>query len=557
MGEARCNGAVTSAEADRLDGSSAEPGPVTVEDAVAQILGPGTHLREAQRRALADLPDHDVLLVARSGVGKTAVYAIATALTGRLTVVVSPLLALQRDQVESLGSVGLRAASVSSAIGAAAQRDTLRAAVEGDLDVVLLSPEQLARAEVVERLAEAAPGLMVVDEAHCVSEWGHDFRPDYLHLAGARHRLGAPRTLALTATASRQVRQEIVDRLELLDPRVLVHDADRPNIWLGARISPSTQERDAAAVESVVSTAGSAIVYARTRTHVDELAKAIEAAGRSALTYHAGMSATERERAEDAFLSGDADLAVATSAFGMGVDRTDVRLVVHAGPPPSLDAYYQEVGRAGRDGEPAVAMLVYRTDDFGFNHYLRSGSGPRPATLSSVLAALDAGPATPKELAARAQLSGRTVSRALGSLQVAGAVAEDDGRWSRTSTEPHQEVLRAVSEHRDRAAALERSRVEMVRTYADTSDCRRRILLELLGEDRTERCDTCDNCDAGTSTDVHDASFHPGQSVHHAQWGAGTVAVVEQDTVTVLFEERGYVTLDVQLVADSGLLTAA
>lgn len=524
-------------------------------------------LREAQRDALAGLTTQDTVLVARTGAGKTAVYAIATLFAGRVTVVVSPLLALQRDQLDALGASGLRARALSSAYTAAQQRRTLEAARAGTVDVVLLAPEQLGRPAVVEALAAADVGLLVVDEAHCVSEWGHDFRPDYLLLGGAVRALGSPRLLALTATASAQVREEIVERLGMgtdgrAAPRVLVHDADRPNIWLGARASASPEERDAAVVEAALATEGAGIVYARTRAHVEELAAAITEGGRPALTYHAGLPTAERERAQDAFLSGRADLVVATSAFGMGVDRPDVRFVLHAGPPPSLDAYYQEAGRAGRDDEPAVAILFRTPDDFGLNHYLRSGGAPRSSTLRAVLAAVrrgteaGAGP-TRGEVAEESGVAPRTIVRALAALAGVGAVAEVDGRWVARDTRRVDTVLRAVADEHERRRSLDRSRVELVRTYADTADCRRRVLLELLGEVHPERCGRCDSCDAGTSADVVDAPLHAGQDVDHREWGPGTVTVVEADRVTVLFEDRGYVTLDLAVSLDAGLLRPA
>ncbi|MBX9245312.1 RecQ family ATP-dependent DNA helicase [Actinotalea ferrariae] len=560
-------------------------GRMPLDDAVAQVLGADARLREAQRDALSGLAGHDTVLVARTGAGKTAVYAIATLLAGRLTVVVSPLLALQRDQLDALGEVGLRARALSSAYTPAQQRRTLEAAREGGLDVVLLAPEQLGRPPVVEALAAADVGLLVVDEAHCVSEWGHDFRPDYLLLGAAARALGGPRLLALTATASAHVREEIVGRLGMGvdgrgEPRVLVHDADRPNVWLGARAAASADERDAAVVEAALATEGAGIVYARTRTHVDALAQALTDAGRPALTYHAGLPGSTREEAQDAFLSGSADLVVATSAFGMGVDRADVRFVLHAGPPPSLDAYYQEAGRAGRDDEPAVAVLFRTPDDFGFNQYLRSGGPPRPTTLRKVLTAVrraadggdvgdsDGGGAsgegggppglTRTELAERSGVSSRTLVRALASLAQVGAVDEVDGRWvPRPGALGVDALVRAVAAEHERRQAVDRSRVELVRTYADTADCRRRVLLELLGEEHPERCGRCDSCDAGTSAEVVDAPLRAGQAVVHREWGEGTVSVVEADRVTVLFEDRGYVTLDLAVSLDSGLLRPA
>ena len=529
-----------------------------LDSAVRTVLGDGGALRDSQSDALAGLADADTLLVARSGAGKTAVYAVATLMSDRLTVVVSPLLALQRDQVDALTAAGLRAAAVSSALSPSRQRRALEDAVDGGLDVLLLAPEQMVRPAVVDALADARVGLVVVDEAHCVSEWGHDFRPDYLHLGAAVERLGRPRVLALTATASAQVRTEVVERLAMRSPRVLVHDADRPNIWLGARESSTEAERDAAAVEAAVATDGAGIVYARTHRHVESLVAALADAGRPALAYHAGLPGRERERAQDAFLRGDADVVVATSAFGMGVDRPDVRWVLHAGPPTSLDAYYQEVGRAGRDGERSVAVLFHRPDDFGLNHYLRSGGGSRPETLRTVLSAVRREPGTRADLVRRTGMSMRSLSRALGALVQVGAVREHDGVLMPAQTgrpRPVASVLDAVAAERERARAMDRSRVELVRTYADTTDCRRRLLLELLGESRPGRCGTCDSCDAGTSLDVDDAPLRAGERVEHREWGTGTVSVVEAERVTVLFEDRGYVTLDTAIALDAGLLT--
>jgi ATP-dependent DNA helicase RecQ len=518
-------------------------------------------LRPGQAEAAAAvLAGRDTLAVLPTGSGKSAIYQIAALLIDGPTIVVSPLIALQHDQVTAIQAHHTApAAELNSTLSEHAREEILGRAAAGGLEFLFLAPEQLANPATRARLAEARPSLVVVDEAHCVSEWGHDFRPDYLHLGSAVERLGGPRVLAVTATASAQVRAEIVDRLALRSPRVLVHDADRPNIWLAARTSASDAERDAAVVEAAVATDGAGIVYARTHRHVEELAAAVAEAGRPALVYHAGLAGKARAEAQDRFLRGDADLVVATSAFGMGVDRADVRFVLHAGPPTSLDAYYQEVGRAGRDEQPAVAVLFYRPDDFGLNHYLRSGGGSRPETLRTVLTAVRDRPGTREELAERTGVAPRSLSRALGALVQAGAVEEHDGVLQPEERAGRQRsvnrVLDDIAAEREHAQAMDRSRVELVRTYADTSDCRRRLLLELLGEDHPQRCGRCDSCDAGTSVDVDDAPLHAGEAVEHTQWGPGTVSVVEADKVTVLFEERGYVTLDTAIALDGGLLT--
>ncbi|WP_034623425.1 RecQ family ATP-dependent DNA helicase [Cellulomonas sp. URHE0023] len=525
----------------------------TLDDAARRVLGTGERLRDIQSDALRSLGSHDTLLVARSGAGKTAVYAVATLLTGRLTVVVSPLLSLQRDQVEALHHAGLRTASVSSARSPAQRRTALADARSGALDALLLAPEQLVRAEVVEALTQADVGLVVVDEAHCVSEWGHDFRPDYLAIAQTVRRLGRPRVLAMTATASPRVREEIVDRLGMTDARVLVGDADRPNIWLGVRHCATAGDRDDLVVRTVLDDHGPTVVYARTRGHVEALAGALTAAGRRSDAYHAGLGARQRAQAQDAFLSGRTDLLVATSAFGMGVDRADIRLVVHAGLPPSLDSYYQEVGRAGRDQEPARAVAAVLPGEVGLNRFLVSTAGPRPASVRAVLRAVRDGARDRAQVAAATGLGSRTVSRTIGALVEVGAV-QDTGHGLVPGPLDDTEALRSLRERRDRLRALDGSRVEMVQTYADSSDCRRRLLLELLGERHPDRCGACDSCDAGTSLDVVVSRLIGGQRVVHAQWGPGTVSAVEAERVTVLFEDRGYVTLDTEIALDSGLL---
>jgi ATP-dependent DNA helicase RecQ len=519
-----------------------------------------SELREGQEEAIRAVLETDGLAVLASGTGKTAVYETAAALLGGPTLVVSPTLSLQRDQVAALRAHGHTAAALNSARGAAAQRAALDGFVAGTTSFLLLAPEQLVKEDVVASLRDAGITLVVVDEAHCVSEWGHDFRPAYLQIGAAVDRLGRPRTLALTATASPRVRRDVVERLGLRDPAVVVRDADRPNIWLGAALFAEQAARDAALVEAVLAEPGATIVYAPTRRRCETLAGALREVGREALVYHAGLRAAERAAAQDAFLGGAAQLVVATNAFGMGVDRPDVRAVFHAGPATSVDEYYQEVGRAGRDRDHARATLFFRAEDFALGRYFRAGGGVSPTDLVTVVHTLrEGGARSQTRLAADTGLSRHRVSTAVGALAAGGAVRSRRAGVELTPAardDPQAVVDRALAE-RDRRREFDRTRVDMVRAYAETADCRRRVVLELLGEEHPEPCGHCDNCDAGTSSATADRPYPVGATVAHTEWGNGIVSHYEADRIVVLFAERGYRTLDLTLVAERDLLAEA
>ncbi|WP_331712132.1 RecQ family ATP-dependent DNA helicase [Agrococcus carbonis] len=336
-------------------------------------------LREGQREAVElVLAGHDVLAVMPTGYGKSAIYQLAGRLTDRATIVVSPLIALQRDQVEQLDELGADGAvAVNSSQRVAENREAWEELEAGDAEFVFLAPEQLARDDVIERLRALRPSLVVVDEAHCVSAWGHDFRPDYLRLGHVIEALGHPTTIALTATAAPPVRDEIVERLRMRDARQVVRGFDRPNIFLEAHREHDDDDRRRAIVARAAAEAKPGLVYVATRKEAERVAEALREAGMAAEVYHAGMARAERERVHEAFTDGSAEVVAATSAFGMGIDKADVRFVLHAAPPDSPDSYYQEIGRAGRDGEPALAALYFRQEDFGL-HRFRTAARPTP-----------------------------------------------------------------------------------------------------------------------------------------------------------------------------------
>jgi ATP-dependent DNA helicase RecQ len=322
-------------------------------------------LRPGQLQAIeAVAGGRDTLAVMSTGYGKSAIYQLAGELLDGPTIVVSPLIALQRDQVEAMEEAAPgEAAELNSTISETKRRELMEALREGEREFVLLAPEQLAKEEVLEKLREAKPSLLVVDEAHCISEWGHDFRPDYLRLGTFAAELGHPTLLALTATASPPVRREIVERLGMEDPAVFVRGFDRPNLHLAVRRFSEEHGKERALVEAVQAAQKPGIVYIATRKASEELAEELREAGVAAAAYHAGLGSKRRGELQDAFMADEIEAIVATTAFGMGIDKPNVRFVFHAGLSDSVDSYYQEVGRAGRDGEPARACVFYRPED--------------------------------------------------------------------------------------------------------------------------------------------------------------------------------------------------
>ncbi len=561
-----------------LDDPSGDP-QAALDEAVREATGI-ERLREGQREAIEAALAGDTVAVLASGTGKTAIYETLGYLLDGPTVVVSPTLALQRDQVQSLREDGHAAASVSSARGVRGRREALEQFSRGELEFLLMAPEQLANEEVLEQVAAGKPSLFVVDEAHCLSEWGHDFRPDYLSLGQAVQALRHPRVLALTATAAPRVRRDIVERLGMRDASLVVGAADRPAIWLGGRLFSDARERDDALVDAVLATEGAVIVYAPTRRRCEELAALVIAGGdrstegqggggRPALVYHAGLPGRRRKEVQDAFLQDGAgedagsEVIVATNAFGMGVDRPDVRAVYHAGPATSVDEYFQEVGRAGRDREPARAELFFRLEDFALGRYLESGGGAREEDLAAVVRTLaraaeeGQGRVPQAELARRTGLNRRRLALAVGTLQAGKALLRRKAGLELAAAarrDPAAVVAEAVAE-RDRRREFDGSRLDMMRAYAETTDCRRRVILELLGESHPHRCGHCDNCDAGTSTESGERPFPIGATVEHAEWGRGTVSHYEGDRVVVLLADLGYRTLSLPLVLEKGLLT--
>ncbi|NIH78836.1 RecQ family ATP-dependent DNA helicase [Amycolatopsis viridis] len=512
-------------------------------------------LREDQLTAMAALLDgRDVLAVMPTGSGKSAIYQVPALLLDGPTLVVSPLTALQRDQVGQIAdSEAPDAVAVNSAQPARTTTKAWDAVTEGDAEYLFLAPEQLAKDEVLEQLAEIRPSLFVVDEAHCVSSWGHDFRPDYLRLGHVIERLGRPRVLAMTATAGGPVRDDIVEHLGLRDPVRVVSGFDRANLYLAVHRSTTEEDKRNAVLRWVREAPKPGLVYAATRKDSERYAEEL-----GAVAFHAGMKAADRKRVHEDFLADRVEVVVATSAFGMGIDKPNVRFVVHASVPDSVDSYYQQIGRAGRDGERADAQLFYRPEDLGLQKFLTA----RPFDDKGVQELAETlreqhGPASPQEIDGEVQQSHRRAMNNLNLLEQSGLVEETaQGRFSYTGTGPAEAAERAA-EVSQRRRKLDRSRVEVMREYAETTACRRQFLLGYFGETLAEPCGFCDTCDAGTAAEqvAADGEFQPGASVRHAEWGIGQVVRREAEKVTVLFDEAGYRSLSIPAVRERGLLT--
>jgi ATP-dependent DNA helicase RecQ len=525
-------------------------------------------LRAGQEEAIeAVLDGRDTLVVMSTGSGKSAIYQIAGLLTPGATVVVSPLIALQRDQVEGLAERAAGgAAQLNSAVAAAERKRALAELAADALEFLFLAPEQLANPAVLGELAAARPSLLVVDEAHCISEWGHDFRPDYLRLGAAAQQLGRPTILALTATAAPPVRDEIVDRLGLRDPLVVTRGFDRPNIHLAVQRFHGDRggERKQRALEArIADSPPPGIVYVATRRNATELAERLRELGVRAAAYHAGMAAGERDAVQTRFMDDDLDVVCATTAFGMGIDKADVRWVFHAEISESLDAYYQEIGRAGRDGAPAEAVLFYRPEDVGLRRFFAGSGQVAVDEIAQVLGAVaaEAEPIAPGALQERTDLSETKLTAAVSRLEDAGAVRVlPSGEIAAVpGAPPAPESIRAAAEAEEKRRSFERSRVEMVRGYAEADGCRRAYVLAYFGEPFTPPCGNCDNCEAGRGDPPAPAGapFAVGSRVAHRQWGAGVVQRYDDGSVVVLFDEVGYKALALDVVRERDLLSPA
>jgi ATP-dependent DNA helicase RecQ len=538
-----------------------------------------TTFRPGQERIIRDLMDgRDVLAVLPTGAGKSLVYELAAQYLPGVTIVVSPLLALMQDQAAQMEAVGVAVGMVNSLQSAGATDAALEKAEQGEEKLLYVTPERFENAEFMEQVQQMTVSLLVIDEAHCISQWGHSFRPAYLLLGDVALQLGRPTILALTATASPMVRQEIVDRLGMRRPDVVVQGVDRPNLFLEVRRVDDEREdrglleelltgdggRYPAALGDRLQQAmqGSGIIYTATTNAARETARWLKEWGIAADYYHGQRKKADRLRVQAAFMAGELRVIVATNAFGLGIDKPDVRFVVHRDIPANLDAYYQEAGRAGRDGEFARCLLIYRPAELGRAAFLAGSAHISRDDVVRARAGLRAAAGgTLRELEEATGLSKGILAGVLGMLKKDGIVAERRGRVRLLV--PDFDVEQVALEDEEQRKAYERSRWEMMRGYAETDSCRRRYILTYFGDTyERQHCDACDNDilhppalapDSAEAT-ARDQPFAPQAHVAHAAFGPGTVQRVDGDTLTVLFDAVGYKTLSTALVQEQGLL---
>ncbi len=459
-------------------------------------------LRPGQSEAIRSVVDgHDTLVVAPTGSGKSAIYQIAGLLEDGTVLVISPLIALQKDQVDSIQENGIAAEAllINSTKSKTALEADLEKVEAARTKFVFLAPEQLDKPETLACLKEANIKLFVVDEAHCVSQWGHDFRPSYLRLGHVVEQLGHPAVLAMTATAAPRIREEIVSRLGMKRPEILVEGFDRPNIYLRVDHHKDAHKKLEALLHRVRWAEKPGIVYVGTRKEAESIRAGLSEDGIHSLFYHGGLKASERERIQNEFMSGEAEVIVATNAFGMGIDKADIRFVYHFQAPDSLDAYYQEIGRAGRDGERAEAVLFYRKQDIGAQAFHTATGKVAASEFESVCQALSAASdgLDKASLARETGLAPRKLTRILQQMEDAGAIEVDTSGCVQLIE--GIDLVAAVQEASAQQNALKeynKERVEQMRQYAETCECRRNMLLQYFGDEISGRCNNCDSCEA-------------------------------------------------------------
>jgi ATP-dependent DNA helicase RecQ len=542
-----------------IPGKTGRKAPAVVDSLLRNTFGI-RRLRPGQRDVIDSvLSGSDTFALMPTGAGKSLCYQLPTLCLPGMVLVVSPLISLMRDQLAKLEELGIPAVQVNSSLNREQETAALDAIAGGLCRIIFATPERLTQSEFIELLQRQKIGLFVVDEAHCVSQWGHDFRPAYLDLAAAIRALGKPPVLGLTATATEDAISDIVKQLGLSQPRIINTGIYRKNLRYSVVQATSDKEKLEQLLELAGGQQGSGIIYAATVAAVEQLHAALAERGASVTLYHGRLSARDRQHNQDQFMQGAARLMVATNAFGMGIDKSDIRFIIHYQMPANLEAYYQESGRAGRDGAAADCILLFQFKDKRVQQFFLARDYPNGDDVRHVYTAaatlVEQGPAPFAALCeALPDMSATRVRVALKLLKEAGLLAQDKQLRIRTSRKaPDAASFDALAGSYADKAERDREALEQMVSYAQSGYCRWQLLLQYFGEgdEAPEPCRTCDNCrrvqefEASIPAPIEVAPppiaaapplFSIGSRVRVPQHDEGEVVAITGDMVTIAFD---------------------
>lgn len=449
---------------------------------------------------LAALSGRDSLCVMPTGSGKSLCFQVPSLLMKGSVIVVSPLISLMKDQHDKLIDLGIPTAQLNSTNSTGEETEIRASILHGEKDLIYVTPERLENKEYLQVLKKSEVSLVVIDEAHCISQWGHDFRPAYTNLASAIKELGRPPVMALTATATEDVTDDILKQLQLESPLIIRRSIDRPNLVFSVSNTVNEQSKHEQMLQLINECRGSGIVYTSTVKAAEEVSQWLISQNVDCRAYHGKLPAKQRQSLQEQFMNGEVKIIVATKAFGLGIDNPDIRLVLHYQFPDSVESYYQEAGRAGRDGGAAQAVLLYQLEDKRIQSYFLTGKYPSHSDVSSFLRSLQEARESNEKLNLKelAQLSGTALNKLrviANHLESAGIIKKSRGIKVLREFDSDSELETYLIEFEARHQT-DRDRLQEIQHYAQTMQCRVIFLRNYFGEAGKSACGKCDNCNS-------------------------------------------------------------